>query len=183
MNPIALMIDIETLGLGMRSVVTQIGYVVGNLETGEVLEAPTDLWMDVYAQKRDIDFDTVRWWMKQDRAVSDAVLVPPDGVSRITAGEARARLEALVTQYAEVDVWASPAMFDLSILTDLFGGVKPWVYNAERDMMTLRRWLDPDYALAPPENGMQHLASADAKYQFDYLCVLYRRMKTLTTKD
>lgn len=179
MNPIALMIDIETLGLGMRSVVTQVGYVVGNLATGEVYAGPFDIWMDAYEQRdRQIDFDTVRWWMKQDRAVQDAVLDTPEGVPRCSAEQVFVMFKELVAHHS-CDVWASPAMFDLSILTDLFGGKKPWSYDMERDMMTVRRWVDPDRKLAPPENDQQHLASADAQWQFDYLCKLYRRMQSL----
>ncbi len=178
MNPNALMIDIETLGLGMRSVVTQVGFIAGNLETGELYAPAKDVWMDVKAQKdREIDFDTVRWWTKQDPAVISAVLDSTE--PRWDADELFTELQWLVGAY-QCDVWASPAMFDLSMLTDFFEGRKPWKYNVERDMMTLYKWLDPDGALKPPNNAMAHLASADARWQFDYLCALYRRAKQLT---
>jgi hypothetical protein len=74
------------------------------------------------------------------------------------------------------EVWASPAMFDLPILTSLWGGNKPWSYSRERCLMTLRSHVDPRGELRPPENTKAHDGAADAEWQMNYLLALKRRM-------
>lgn len=175
---IAMMIDIETLSLKPTAYVTQVGYCVANLDTGEYLLNPTS-WRTTKGQPHaDIDFDTVRWWVQQDKAVAASVFgfdANPAPVQHpmMIAGEIAKALDTHDVQ----TVWASPAMFDLPILTHLWHGQKPWVYNQERCLMTLYKTIDPEGALKPPPNEMHHDAAADAKWQMDYLIRLHQFLR------
>ena len=166
----AMMIDIETLSLNPTAYVTQIGFCVADLETGEYLVQPRSIWPED-SQNGEIDINTVSWWMQQDKSVARNVFVKP--AEKTPVASARTFLTALVEKY-DCTVWASPAMFDLPILTNLFGGRKPWKYYNERCLMTLYKLVDPQGKLRLPANGAEHDAAADAKWQMDYLLALWR---------
>lgn len=175
-SDIALMIDIETLSLRPDAFVTQVGYCVANTRTREYLVQPTNYFLgDISQEGRHKDFDTIRWWMKQDPKVQASVFAVDD---RKGPSPLFMHLQRLVETHAAT-VWASPAMFDLAILTSLWEGKKPWKYNAERDMMTLYKLLDPTGALQPPNNSMGHDAAADAAWQMEYLFKLLDRVRAL----
>jgi len=193
-GPIALMIDVETLALSPRAFVTQVGLCVANVETREYLKGPTNYWLSKHHQlERTIDFDTVRWWVKQDPKVIANVFEAPerpggtsmdgDRQDRVSPQELFHIVEALMKAHPGMTVWGSPAMFDLPLLTDLWGGRKPWPYNFERDMMTLYKLLDPTGEWQPPDNTMGHDAAADAQWQMEYLFNLLAllRENNLTT--
>lgn len=170
---IAMMIDIETLSLRPDAYVTQVGFCVADLDRGVHLQPPADLPVSSQDQKgRHMDFDTIRWWMQQDPEVSKSVFGMVDA-QRMTPTDVLYAIRSAVTRFDVEEVWASPAMFDLPILTSLWGGVKPWKYNQERCLKTLASRIDPEGLLHPPANDMLHDAAADAKWQMDYLLRLH----------
>jgi hypothetical protein len=175
----AMMLDIETLGLGTNSYVTQIGVCVANLDTREYLIKPRNIWTQDDQPAGKIDFGTVSWWMQQDRKVAESVFDPK--AERMPADHIFTLLKTMVDEY-RCTVWGSPAMFDLPILTNFFGNRKPWKYNVERDMMTLYKLLDPTGAMAPPKNEMAHDGAADAQWQMEYLFTLAARLRLLDPK-
>lgn len=172
---VALMIDIETLALTPDAHVVQVGYTVGNWLTKQILVPATNVWLDD-ADTGYKDMSTIRWWMNQSDAVRRSVWGGGPGVTR---GFLHADLTRLVAAHSP-DVWASPAMFDLPILTAMFkrhGLDKPWHYRAERDLLTLRMLFDPSGALKPPANDLAHDAAADAAWQLQYLFNLMDKIR------
>lgn len=182
----ALMIDIETFGLVPTSAVHQIGFCGADLRTGEMLVPPTNLFV---RPERDafMDFDTVAWWMGQSTEARAAVF--PADVTRHTAGyaynELRYAYRSLGGSEAGVTVWASPAMFDLPILSHAFATArndtresKPWPYYMERDLMTLYKMLDPE-KLLKPANPVEHDAASDAKAQMAHLIAIFQQNATI----
>lgn len=181
-SDIALMIDNETLALGPDAFLTQIGLCVANVKTREYLIEPSGFWLTTEGQEgRKIDTDTVRWWLNQDPKVIRSVLAPPDNAKRTTPKQLFGIIKGIVDLYPGMEVYASPAMFDLPQLTLLWEGRKPWKYNQERDMMTLYKKLDPQGALHPPQadGSMGHNAVYDAKWQMEYLFNLLERLKNV----
>lgn len=177
---IALMLDIETLSLRPDAVILQVGYCVADLASGEYLRHPTSIHLDAEAQisaGRAVDFETVRWWLGQDKTVADGVFNAP-GARQYTAG-AHFELQRVVQACEVKTVWAAPAMFDLPTLTHAWKGRKPWGYRQERDMKTLAAVLDPHGKLKPEPNGRAHDAAADAGWQMDYLIRLWSRAREL----
>jgi len=182
----ALMIDIETLGLHPTAVVHQIGFCGADLSTGKYEYPPTNLYLKTTAHTG-VDFETVCWWMRQSDAARNAVF--PADVYRMTVQEAHEVLKDAYEQMGGKDagatVWASPAMFDLPMLTHTFGtvipepgDVKPWPYYMERDLMTLYKMLDPE-KLLKPTNPIEHDAASDAKAQMDHLIAIFQANSTL----
>lgn len=177
-GPIAMMIDCETLGLGSDVFVTQVGICIANVQTREYLYPPTNFYPTIGQETRRIDFNTVRWWMGQDPKVIKSVFEVPEGHKRCTPIELFNAISAAVIAHPGVTIWASPAMFDLPLLSHLWQG-KPWRYNMERDMMTLYKLLDPYGELQPPPNDMGHDAAADAHWQMEYLFNLKARLRDM----
>lgn len=182
----ALMIDIETFGLTPTSAVHQIGFCGADLQTGEMLVPPTNLFVQPQADAH-TDFATLCWWMQQSEAARAAVF--PKDTSRHTAGyaynELRYEYRRLGGEEAGVTVWASPAMFDLPILTHAFASArndpresKPWPYYMERDLMTLYKMLDPEKRLKPA-NPVEHDAASDAKAQMEHLIAIFKHNATI----
>jgi hypothetical protein len=182
----ALMLDNETLGLQPTTCAHQIGFCAADLFTGEYLIPPTNLYVTPLPEQK-VDFETVVWWMRQSDAARASVF--PNGAPRIAAAAAFAILQSaynrLGGEEAGATVWASPAMFDLPILTHAFGlarpdlkEAKPWPYYMERDLMTLYKMLDPEKKLKPT-NPVEHDAASDAKAQMDHLIAIFQANSTL----
>lgn len=176
----ALMIDIETLGLIPGSAITQVGYCAANLRTGEQLFMPVNIYVEAHPSM--IDMDTVAWWMRQSEAARNAVF--PEHVTRVAPARVFEILQDVYRELggaeAGVTVWASPAMFDLPMLTSMFAtankslrDAKPWPYYMERDLMTLYKMLDPEKKLKPT-NPVEHDAASDAKAQMDHLIAIFQ---------
>jgi exodeoxyribonuclease VIII len=170
-----LMIDIETLGLDPNSFVTQIGYTVVDDADGSIVVPATNIWTDD-RQPGVVNMDTVRWWMQQSEEARKTVFQPLNGVARLMPYESFAELREVVLEH-DPDVWGSPAMFDLPILTYYWGGKKPWLYNRERCMMTLYRLIDRAKVLQPPPNKLAHDAASDAEWQAQYLLNLLKSLE------
>lgn len=173
-----LMIDIETLELLPTAYVTQVGFCVFDEETGAFLHNPKNFYIDD-SQPGDVGIDTISWWMHQSDGARKAVF--PQHVIKISPGEMFDIFEDIVKDCSPC-VWGSPAMFDLPILTHMWGGKKPWVYNMERDMMTLYKLVDPKGILKPAANALAHDAASDADWQARYLINLLQALKTLQAR-
>lgn len=173
---IAMMIDIETLSLRPNAYVTQVGFCVANLDMGQCLKEPVGWLMNDDQPNSHKDINTIRWWLNQSDEVAALVFGSEDSL-RIDASTLFYTIEAAIATIGVTEVWASPAMFDLPILTNLWGGKKPWSYDQERCMMTLRKRIDPEGVLAPPPNTRHHDAAADAEWQMHYLIALHQYLR------
>ena len=102
-----LAIDCETLSLRPNAVVVSIGWCLfefdGTINAAGVIYPSMD---EQLALGRDVDISTVQWWMKQEDAARDALLV-------------------------EGRVSVRDAMTELAKLTELVEGV--WGYGADSD--------------------------------------------------
>lgn len=168
-----IMIDLETLDVKPTALVLQLGYAIADMGEKKILSQGT-LNLDGNEQKhRTIDFETVAWWMRQDRKVQDSVFSPMDLCCSVQY--TREEISRLLEKWDIREVWAAPATFDLVILQDLWGEA-PWDRRQQRDMTTLREGLDPDRKLMPADNIMHHNAEADAVWQMQYLFNLLEKM-------
>lgn len=173
---IAMMIDIETLSLSPNAYVTQIGLCIADVETREYLVEPVNFWTDTL-QPGKIEYETVSWWMNQEREAARSVF--NEAEAKRLPEEIFYHIEEWIKDFPGMTIWGSPAMFDLPILTTFFGDKKPWIYNMERDMMTLYKVIDPKGELKPPPNELAHDAAHDAKWQMEYLLNLLEKVRKL----
>lgn len=161
------MIDLETLGTGPRSVVTQLGWALfdGEAEVEGVLSSGRyDL--DPQGQLdagRVVDWATIQWWLTQDEGARKAMATKG---ARMSVKEALSAFERAIPSWHTIDgVWGHGATFDISLMQSLLDDVKrrePWSFRAVRDTRTL-------FAFAPetswPVNPVKHDAEQDAKAQ------------------
>ena len=163
------MFDLETLSVMPDAAVVQIGLVIGDPVTGDVVHKQRlPLTLDAQRDRR-VEHGTLCWWMQQAEDVRRLVFIEHG----FTPAQALASVEDALGEYAPEEVWAGPAMFDLPILTSLWGR-KPWEFWRERDLTTLRRYVDPKGKRKPPANTQAHDALADALWQFHYLSALLK---------
>ena len=174
------MIDIETLGLFVDSVIVEIGavtfeqpYAPGGVRIdGCRILSRLSLGVSVadnLAKGRHIDPNTVLWWMKTDAGRLQSFFEP----GRLSLAEA---FDELIAEVADAKtVWANGINFDLSVLQHAlpWGRVLPWKYNAVRDYRTVRKLLGGD--VEEPENPNPHFAGADAEHQARHLCAILKR--------
>lgn len=176
-NPIAMMVDIETLSRLPSAYVAQIGYCVANLDTGELLDEGTIDLTHEGQESRHQEDETIQWWISQDKAVFQAVF---QGENRISKDDAFQFLKGVVEKHGVDSVWAKQASFDFAILSDLWEGKRPWNFRAESEMRVMNRYMDPDGSLAKSMEAnrarMAHHAGDDARFQMEVLITLHQRL-------
>lgn len=169
-SPNVLMIDNETLSLRPDAHVVQVGYAVANIITRQYLVEPTSVFLRG-RKPGHIDLGTVRFWMTQDDAARKSVFGNDRNRPYATPIELFDIFASIIADNGGdgVEVFASPAMFDLPQLTMMWQGRKPWRYGQERDMGTLYKRIDPLGRMRPPTSGTQHNAEDDVRWQMEYL--------------
>jgi len=158
------MIDIETLATSDKALVLSIGAVAFGAYEGGIDEG-IHIALDPKGQPmREINADTVRWWMAQDpatRARAFTGTVGPAEALGMLAGYIRGKAKGAL-------VWANGPQFDLVILRSLArdcDGMITWHYRDERDFRTLASVARGFDAVPPAKNTTKHDALADAMWQ------------------
>lgn len=171
------MFDLECLGHAHDCIVVSVGAVKFKLETGEILDQK--YWeLSLTEQKRkgrSIDVTTIQWWSQQ----------PSEVLAALHGGAHRVTIEVFIREFNKFIeekgyYWAKGTNYDLEILTNLYaqyGQQPPFKYS---------KWLDARvfYHLAktlriepPRERIGAHNALADALYQTEVVCNIYKRLK------
>jgi hypothetical protein len=151
------MLDIETLGTEPGAVVLSIGAVRFD-DAGIVDEFYQSVSLKSCQEAGlEVDADTLNWWLQQG-----------DDAQKVLSGGAdlRTALEAFAEFYAGADeIWAFSPSFDCAILGEAYDAVgmnEPWHYRDQRDCRTL---VELPGAVDLEQNGTEHHALDDAKYQ------------------
>lgn len=115
------------------------------------------------AAGREVDSNTMQWWLKQSLAASRHWSRPGNGMVQpiITL------LDSLRTQTAGKRVWAHGVCFDIGNLESLYraaGQETPWKFNDVRDSRTIQR-LMPPYLTVPDLETVAHDPVADCVRQ------------------
>lgn len=158
-------VDIESLSLSSRAVVTQIGVAAF---TKERAFDPQRIGVATYVQRlngRHVDAETVRWWHTQDGSAyycEDERSVPA----------AIEWLRSYIVKHDVRYVWANGTRFDIVNIEGLCedcGVDYPWAhlgYRAVLDSRTIRRFFKLE---DPPENKYPHNPAYDALRDAEYL--------------
>lgn len=175
-----IMLDLETLDTGGRSVVTAIGAVAFDPSaSGTGSEFYVELTDDLAFQQqlgRTISGDTVVWWMRQGQAAQQ-LFQPNDSDHRISTIKALNAFTAFVKDHGDKDVelWGNGADFDNIILGSLYedaGLRKPWSYSRNRCFRTMKS-LSGFPIARPARVGTHHNALDDARTQALHLQAIY----------
>jgi hypothetical protein len=165
------MVDLETLGNGSKSVITSIGAV--RFDRDGLL--PGTFYMNVdpescAAAGLEIDASTVMWWMQQSDAARAAFKVKGEPLGFV--------LQSFTEWYpAGAALWGNGATFDNVILANAYralGMKQPWSYSKDRCYRTLKN-LFPH--VTQEAVGTAHNALDDAKYQALHAVKLLKEIK------
>lgn len=182
--------DIESLSLHpTNAVVGEVGISmmrIVNDDTGlSATQQSRSILLNMQEQidqyGRQVDIDTVQWWLKQDEAPRKAMadkfmrLSLVDGVRRIDE-VVRPFLQEALSYGVEAFILSSAPMFDLTNIHNMYhqaGLSAPWAHWQEHSQRTLR-WLAPKEAHPTRTIGNEaHRGEDDARWQNE---VLYRLM-------
>jgi hypothetical protein len=173
------MIDIETLGLGVRAPLFEIGVCIFDFEKLEIISSHqinVDLLDVVFKTGFAPQQDTVDWWRKQ-------TYDPTDGKNRMSLARSLNKLDLRLAEADVKNVWGNSPSFDMVILEQHYQaiGKKPgWSYKQELDFRTVR-WVHRDLlGREMPEvadEKVSHNAERDAQQQTETLFHMLRAMR------
>jgi hypothetical protein len=163
-----MMIDEETWGTRIGSVIVQLGAVVFDPEGGDIVDKVQWTIHGNSCQRLGgrIDAETVLWWMRQSDKARESISNPTYHMP-VVLNEFR----GLYAHHGCSGIWSHGATFDIPMLEFYYNRMEldtPWKYNEARDTRTLfdyakrfRGWK-PE---ADPPGFIAHVASWDAHQQ------------------
>ena len=168
------MLDLETLGTRPDCVILTLGAVKFDPFTlkdpgpGLYLRIDAD---EQIAKGREVQEDTLQWWMKQDETVREEAI--GEG-NRVSVEEMYRQLNRFLVGVE--NIWAQGPVFDIAILENIYrqyGWPTPWQFWQIRDSRTLFG-VHGD----PREKGRagHHDALADCIYQAQGVQKVYKRL-------
>lgn len=175
-----LMVDIETLALGTRPVITQAALLGYDLQEDELLDTRHVQFYPVEPQQqiippRVISASTIAWWMKQSDEARDRF----EQSTSTDFGDLTALIQHLIMTVnqltnnglANYEIVAKGPQFDIAALETLItelGFKVPWDYSRVRDLRTYAAAAGIDMRSVPqPAGFIPHVAFWDAKWQID----------------
>ena len=176
-----LMIDIETLGCGTLPLITNIGAVQFDLETGKIGTKfyKRILWADSCESKDfSIDPETVLFWLEQNDDVTKELTTSQ--IHRCPLKEALIELSELVQRLKIKAVWGNGVLFDNRILIEHFNhlGIEPWHFRMNSDVRTLvqlgKRAQINTKDIKPPQQ--RHHALHDCIHQIKYCHYIHSKL-------
>lgn len=175
------MLDLETLSLGERAVVTAIGAVVFDLEAVHYGELILPTVQPQIRLGRTVRWDTIVWWLEQEDAARQEVAVKDH--DRMSVEKALQNLTSLYRNSEAVEVWGNGSNFDVSIMDTLYADflqAPPWTYKQVRDLRTLASMVPEADSLMPAKDegaGVKHSAIDDAYRQALWANRLMKELK------
>lgn len=176
-NPkLGIMLDIESLDLAPRSVVSQVGIIAFPLDDPETETRRIEQYLPIQPQLelgRTMSFSTIFWWMKQDEKAR-LRFIDNDGndMEELLAlvRSVHRKLSDLIIQAGPsgVEFWAKGPQFDVVNLETLFidcGLDIPWKYDSVMDLRTLMRLANVHTEQVDSTGVVPHVAIEDCKFQ------------------
>lgn len=176
------MIDIETLGVGVSAPLFEIGAVVMDMQNRRIIakfRVHVDIMDVMWKTGFPVQTETLSWWRTQKYN-------PSEIIDRIKLRDALQSLTELFKNYEISFVWGNSPSFDMVILNrhyEACGMKAPWRYSKELDFRTMK-WIytqvhgEPDGPM--PINNRPHDSLEDASYQAS---ILFGMMGGLNVQD
>lgn len=176
-NRIGLMLDNETLDLGPRSVVTQVGIIAFPLDDPDSELRRIDQDLPVQPQLtlgRTMSFATVLWWMQQeDKARARFIENTGNDMEELLAfvRSIHRKIGEVIHQAGgkqNVELWAKGPQFDVVNIETLFsdcGLDVPWSYDSVMDLRTTMKLAGVRTEDVDSTGIVKHVAISDCKFQ------------------
>jgi len=185
---IGLSLDIESLDIGPRSVVTQVALYGWDIDEGTLLEAFVWSYLPIQPQldlihPRTISADTLWWWMQQsDEARSKFEFnVLEDFESLPVLMRHLTREFNRMVGDNNYELWAKGPQFDVVNVESLYrdcGMRAPWKYDRVRDLRTLMAQAGIHSAdVEIPKGFVAHEAGWDAQFQINCYMQAMRHLR------
>lgn len=175
-----IMVDLETLGTGSKSIITSISAVAFNPKTGETANNFFETHINVESSvKFGLKFSskTVLWWLEQNDNARKLLI---DGQKNsVDLAEALNRFKNWIYIIAsdnnisidDIYIWGNSPRFDLGLLHDAYSVIDlniPWNFRNERDIRTIIGFK-PENKINHIFEGLTHYGIDDCKNQIKYL--------------
>lgn len=174
---IGLMLDLETLDLGPRAVLSQVALIAFPLDDPESELRRIDQDLPIQPQitlGRVMSFDTVLWWMKQeDKARLRFIENTGNDMEELLAfvRSIHRKICEVIQQAGgnqNIELWAKGPQFDVVNLETLFGDCGldvPWKYDSVMDLRTTMKLAGIRTADVDSTGITPHVAISDCKFQ------------------
>lgn len=183
---VGVMMDIESLDLGPRSVITQIAFIAFDLDDPDTLIRQVEEYLPIQPQQflgRTINSDTIIWWLQQDDASRNRFVQNKgndmDELQSLVNSVGR-KLSQVLEDSADYEIWARGPQFDIvniETLLDDCGEKIPWKYDRVRDLRTMMAAAGVSKAdVEMPAGLIPHVALDDCKYQILVYAEAIRRL-------
>ena len=185
---VGIMIDIESLALAPKAVITQLAFVAFDLDDPDTVIRFDEEYLPLDPQivlSRVISGDTLIWWMGQDEQARKRFEANKgnDFQELVALVQSWSRkLEQATDGATKVEVYAQGPQFDLvaieSLMADL-GLETPWHYRQVRDLRTLaaEAGMTSDTVQMAP-GLVPHHALSDCRHQIAVLQEAWRRIRS-----
>lgn len=172
-------LDIESLDVGPKSVITQIGLLAVDWDDPDTVLWAENIFLPIQPQLtigRTISAGTLIWWLTDESITQEArnLFKNNDGDD---IEEIASQLRHIERKFNELtdsgklayEVWARGPQFDAVNVESLFGDfaiTPPWKYSKIRDLRTIMAAANVEVKdVERPENLPTHVGLSDAKYQ------------------
>jgi len=171
----AIMIDLETLDVQPSAHILSIGACLMHDMDRTFYKV-----LGTKEQSRSISTSTIDWWVQQNQAAQDEVLIEID----VNLKETLEEFTDYIKGSGATSFWSHGDDFDLVILSHAYhqlGMPVPWSFWNTRDTRTLievsKRILGRDYE--PDRQGTYHNAGDDALHQARWINRLWEELEKL----
>jgi len=176
-----LMIDIETLGNKVDSVMLSISAVQFDLPTGKLGE---EFHIDIDAEScvragLNMSVDTIMWWFEQDEDARMKMVNTYKSGETVQLAEALYKFNTWIEETFDtkkVMPWGNSNRFDLGIIAYSMQKcyMEPaWKHWNEKDVRTLNA-LAPHFKKEEVFQGIKHYGIDDSKFQISYCHKAYK---------
>jgi hypothetical protein len=191
---IGLMLDVESLDLGPRAVLLQVGIIAFPLDDPETEMRRVDQYLPVQPQialGRSVSWDTIRWWIEQaattpkiqERFIDNS----GNDMDELTAlvRSVHRKLTEIIDSVgrANVELWAKGPQFDVVNLETLFadcGLDTPWPYDCVMDLRTTMRLAGVSSKTGDIDTSgiVPHVAISDSQFQIRCYVEAMKRLRS-----
>lgn len=181
-----LMIDFETLATTADAMVVSVGAVKFNIDTGEIDPNGyyTALELDEqFLHRRRVMSGTLTWWMSPDQRPAQDVFLDKNTKPISEFLPEFADFIGGAIEQKNMKMWSNGASFDLPILQHLYvdNGIEPpWKFWNDSCYRTIKNLPMMKGLVLPKFDGTKHNALADAMWQAQCLCIMWKHMMAHT---
>lgn len=177
------MIDVETLGIGLNAPIISIAAVLFNLHTGEYLTTfahKETFYKKISLEENEkynsyIEPETLRWWLRTD----SELLYKTIHRTKNNYTNFEETLKELKSFCLNKFIWARSPSFDITHLKRISNKVGidlNFSYKKEMDVRTLFN-LYPNIVREIKHDGEKHDALSDCIFQIKGVCEIYKKLK------